>query len=108
MVDVAQGSLYMAAADLAASAIEIAINEHVAPIIDQAVAEGKISSAHGIVLKKKGAKLGAGIVADTLAYHDMLREEAEGADIDVGAPADGKDALKGIIDSMVSPLGGTR
>lgn len=108
MADIQNGSLYMAAADKAASAIEQIINGPVAAVIDQTAAEGTISNAKAISLKKRGAKIAANVVELVLGYHADLIEEAKDADVDLPPPADGTAALVDLVQGMVSPLGGTR
>src|SRR5689334_2776245 len=106
MADIESGSLYMAAADWAAGAIGILINGPVADVITQVASDGTISNAKAIKLKKMGEKISAHVMELVIGYHDLLREEAEEAGIDVGPPADGKEALISVIENMVSPFGG--
>ncbi len=108
MADIASGSLSMAAADKAASAIELIINDQVASIIDQVAADGAITNAKAIMLKKRGAKVGAHVVELVMGYHSELIDEAKAAGIDLPPPADGTAELVAVIEGMVSPLGGGR
>lgn len=108
MADIANGSLYMAAADKAASAIELIINGQVADVIDQVAADGTITNARAIQLKKRGAKIGAHVVELVMGYHSELIDAAKEAGIDLPPPADGTAALVDVVQSMVSPLGGGR
>lgn len=106
MADIANGSLYMAAADKAAAAVELIINGQVADVIDQAVAEGLITNAKGIMLKKRGKKIAAHVVELVIGHHSDLIDAAQEAGIDLPAPADGAAELVGVIEGMVSPFGG--
>ena len=108
MADIASGSLYMAAADKAASAIESILNEQVAAVIDQVLADGTISNAKAIELKKRGQAVGAKVVSLVLGYHSDLIEAAKAAGIDLPPPSNGEAELIAVIQGMVSPLGGGR
>lgn len=105
MADIATGSLYMAAADKAAVAIEQIINTQVGAVIDQCVADGTITQARAIKLKKRGAKVGANVVELVIGFHDDLIQEAKDADVDLPPPADGTAALVEVVQNMVSVFG---
>lgn len=106
--DIAKGSLYMAAADKAAAAIESIINGQVADVIEQVLADGKITRAKAIELKKLGQHVGAHVVSLVLGLHSRYIDESKTADVDLPAPSDGTAELIAVINSMVSPLGGGR
>lgn len=106
MVDVAKGSIYMGAADKAAAAIELILNDQVASVIDQALADGTISNAKAIEIKKHGAAVGARVVSLVLGYHGKLIDAAKVAGIDLPPPSDGTEELIAVIKTIVSPLGG--
>lgn len=108
MADIEAGSVYMGGVDKAATAIEQIINTQVAAVIDQVYADGKISHARAIELKKRGARVGAHIVELAVGYHGLLTEAAKDADIDVPPPSDGTAEFIDVLQNMVSPLGGTR
>lgn len=108
MADIASGSLYMAAADKAASAIEQIINDQVADVIDQVRADGTITNARALELKKRGAHVGAHVVELVMGYHADLIDAAKVAGIDLPPPSDGTAELVAVIHGMVSPLGGGR
>jgi len=106
MADIETGSLYMAAADKAAAAIEQIINDQVAAVIDQAAVDGSITNAKAIMLKKRGKKIGANVVELVIGYHSDLIDAAQEAGIDLPPPADGTAELVAVIEGMVSPMGG--
>lgn len=106
MADIANGSLYMAAADKAASAIESILNDQIASVIDQAQSEGLITNARKIALKKRGEAVGAHVVSLVLDYHNTLIDAAKDANVDLPPPSDGTTELIGVIQNMVSPLSG--
>ena len=108
MADIATGSLYMAAADKAASAIESILNEQIAATIDQVKDDGTITNAKAIALKKRGEAVGAKVVSLVLEYHSDLIDAAKAAGIDLPPPSDGTAELIEVINGMVSPLGGGR
>ncbi len=108
MADIANGSLYMAAADKAAAAIEQILNDQVATVIDQVAADGTITNARAIMLKKRGKKIGANVVELVMGYHSELIDEAQAASIDLPPPSDGAAELIAVIEGMVSPLSGGR
>lgn len=108
MADIATGSLYMAAVDKAATAIETILNDQVAGIIDQVAADGTITYARAIELKKRGAMVGAKVVSEVLGYHADLIDAAKAAGIDLPAPSDGKAELIAIINGLIEPLSGGR
>lgn len=108
MANISSGSLYMAAADKAASAIESILNDQVAAVIDQVKADGTITNAKAIALKKRGEAVGAKVVSLVIGFHSTLIDEAKAAGIDLPPPSDGTAELVAIIESMVSPLGGGR
>ncbi len=98
----------MGAADKAAAAIETIINDYVAPIIDQALADGSITNAKAMQLKKAGAAAGAKVVSITIGFHSDLIDAAKAASIDLPPPSDGTTELIAVIQGMVSPLSGGR
>ena len=106
MADIASGSTAKAAADKAAAAIELIITGQVADVIDQVAADGKITNAKGIMLKKRGKKVAAHVVELVLGYHSDLIDEAQAAGVDLPAPSDGTAELIDVIQNMVSPFGG--
>lgn len=106
MADIASGSKYMAGADKAAAAIESIYNTQIATLIDQVHAEGTISNARRIELKKLGQATGAKIVSLALGYHDKLTNGAKDVGIDVPPPSDGTAEVIAVIEGMVSPLSG--
>lgn len=108
MANISQGSLYMAAADKAAAVIESILNEQVAAVIDQVKADGTITNAKAIALKKRGEAVGARVVSLVLEYHSDLIDAAKAAGIDLPPPSDGTAELIAVINVMVSPLGGGR
>ncbi len=108
MADIASGSLYMAAADKAASAIELILNGQVADVIDQVRSDGTITNTKAIMLKKRAAKIGANVVELVLGFHSELIDEAKAHSIDLPPPSDGTAELVAVIEGMVSPLGGGR
>lgn len=108
MADIEAGSLAMAGADKAAAAIGLIITDQVAAVIDQAVAEGKITNAKGIVLKAKGRRISAHVMELVMGYHSDLIDEAQQAGVDLPPPTDGTLFLIDLLQNMVSPLGGTR
>ena len=108
MADIASGSTYMAAADKAASAIESILNTQVAGVIDQVAADGTITNAKAIELKKRCAEVGAHVVSKVLGLHSDLIDAAKTAGVDLPPPSDGTAELITVIQSMVSPLGGGR
>lgn len=108
MADIANGALNMAAADKAAAVIGDLINGPVAAVIDQAASENLISNTKAIILKKRGEKIAAHVLEQVMGYHQDLIDAATEAGVDVGPPADGKQALIDAINGMVSPLGGGR
>lgn len=108
MADIARGSLFMGAADKAASAIESIINDQVADIIDQVAADGTITNARAIELKKRGAMVGAKVVSEVLGYHADLIDAAKAAGIDLPPPSDGKAELIAVVNGLIEPLSGGR
>lgn len=108
MADISSGSLYMAAADKAASAIESILNDQVSGIIDQVKADGTITNAKAIELKKRCSEVGAHVVSKVLGLHSDLIDAAKAAGVDLPPPSDGTAELIVVINGMVSPLGGGR
>lgn len=106
MADIQSASLYMAAVDKAAAAIESILNNQVATVIAQAQAEGLITNARRIALTKRCEAVGAHVVSLVLDLHNDLTDAAKGANVDVPPPADGTDALIEVVQNMVSPLSG--
>lgn len=108
MADIASGSLNMAAADLAADAIQGIVTSQVAPIIDQCAAEGSLSNTRAKELKAKGAAVASRIVSLINGYHGDLIEAAKAAGIDLPPPANGQQALIDFVQGMILPAGGGR
>lgn len=108
MADIAKGSLYMAAADKAAAAIESILTNQVSAVIDDVLADGKITNAKAIHLKKRLTAVGAKVVAEVIGLHSDLIDAAEEAGIDLPPPSNGTTELIAVINGMVSQLGGGR
>jgi len=106
--DIASGSVYMGGVDIAASTIESILNTQIANLIDDVYADGKISNAKRVALKKRCQAVGARISELALNLHTDLIDAAQAADIDLPPPSDGTEEFIEVMNTMVHPLGGTR
>lgn len=98
----------MGGADKGAATIEAIYTGPMCDLVDQVHAEGKISNARRIELKKLLVKTGAEIVSLALGVHDKLTTAAQAVDIDVPPPSDGSAEFIEVFNGMVSPLSGGR
>lgn len=106
--DIASGSVYMGGCDTAAATIESILTTQISGIIDAAYADGKISNATCVTLKKRCQAVGANVSNLVLTLHTDLIDAAQDAGIDLPPPSDGTTEFIAVMQSMVHPFGGGR